>query len=125
MPEAKVVKEKIREGDRLFSALYLEVENAGLLLLSEGEDRLGTLAAAIPQTQKMAVPTLSSILLGDRNVITARLFAERLAGQTNKIALASVFIKSIDEREAGPILVKLFKKTLKTKETKKTTTVSP
>ncbi len=125
MPEAKVVKEKIREGDRLFSALYLEVENAGLLLLSEGEDRLGTLAAAVPQKQKMAVPTLSSTLLGDRNITTACLFAERLAGQTNKIALASVFIKSIDEREAGPILVKLFKKTLKTKETKKTTTVSP
>jgi len=120
MPEAKVVKEKIRDGDKLFSALYLEVENAGLLLLSEGDDRLGTLAAAVPQRQKMTVPTLSSLLLGDRNVTTARLFAERLADQVNKIALASVFIKSLNEREAGPILVKLFKKTLKKKETRKT-----
>ncbi len=119
MPEVRIVEEKMSEGDKLFSALYLEVENAGLLLLSEGEDRLGTLAAAVPQRQKMAVPTLSSILLGDRNVITARLFAERLAGQVNKIALTSVFIKSLNEREAGPIFVKLFKKTLKKKETKK------
>ena len=114
--QAKVVKEKIRERDKLFSALYLEMENAGLVLLSEGEDRLGTLAVAIPQTQKMVGPPLSSILLGDRNVLIARLFAERLADKTNKIALASVFLKSISEREAGSILVKLFEKTVKKEE---------
>ncbi|NIR87344.1 hypothetical protein GWO13_07165 [Candidatus Bathyarchaeota archaeon] len=119
MPNAKVVKEKIRERDKLFSALYLEVENAGLVLLSEGEDQLGTLAAAIPQKQKMVGPPLSSILLGDRNVVTARLFAERLAAKMNKIALASVFIKSIGEREAGPILVRLFEKTVNKEESKK------
>lgn len=117
MSPAKVVKEKIEERDTLFSAVYFEVENAGLILLSEGEDRLGTLAIAIPQTQKMVSPSLSSILLGDRNVVTARLFAERLAKKTNKIALASVFITSISEREAGPILVKLFEKTVKKEKT--------
>jgi len=116
MPDAKVVREKIREGDRLFSALYLEMENAGLVLLSEGEDRLGTLAVAIPQMQKMVGPPLSSILLGDRNAVTARLFAERLAEKMNRIALASVFIKSIGEGEAGPILLRLFEKTVKKEE---------
>lgn len=120
MPHATVVREKIRERDKLFSALYLEVENAGLVLLSEGEDRLGTLAVAIPQTQKMVGPPLSSILLGDRNVVTARLFAERLAGKMNKIALASVFIKSISEREVGPILVRLFEKAMEKEEKGKT-----
>jgi len=120
MSHAKVVREKIKERDKLFSALYLEVENAGLILLSEGEDRLGTLAVAIPQTQKMVGPPLSSILLGDRNVMTARLFAERLAAKKNKIALASVFIKSIGEREVGPILVRLFEKTVKKEEREKT-----
>lgn len=119
MSHAKVVREKIKERDKLFSALYLEVENAGLILLSEGEDRLGTLAVAIPQTQKMVGPPLSSILLGDRNVVTARLFAERLAAK-NKIALASVFIKSIGEREVGPILVRLFEKTVKKEKREKT-----
>jgi len=116
MSHAKVVREKIREGNRLFSALYLEVENAGLVLMSEGEDRLGTLAVAIPQAQKMVGPPLSSTLLGDRNVVTARLFAERLAEKTNRIALASVFIKSIGEGEAGPILLRLFEKTVKKEE---------
>lgn len=115
MSEAKVVRERIRERDKLFSALYLEVENAGLILLSEGEDRLGTLAVAIPQAQKMVGPPLSSLLLGDRSVVTARLFAERLAEKMNKIALASVFIKSVSEGEAGPILVRLFEKTVEKK----------
>jgi hypothetical protein len=122
MSHTKVVKEKIRERDKLFSALYMEVENAGLVLLSEGEDRLGTLAVAIPQAQKMVGPPLSSILLGDRNVVIARLFAERLAEKVNKIALASVFIKSMGEREAGPVLVKLFEKTVKKEERKRTPT---
>jgi len=117
MSPAKVVREKIEERDKVFSAVYLEVENAGLILLSEGEDRLGTLAVAIPQTQKMVGPPLSSILLGDRNVVTARIFAERLAKKMNKIALASVFITSISEREAGPILVKLFERTMKKEKT--------
>lgn len=119
MSSAKIVQEKIEENNKLFSAVYLETKNACLILLSEGEDRLGTLAVAIPQKQKMVGPPLSSILLGDRNVITARLFAERLAQKMNKIGLASIFIKSIDEREAGPILVKLFEKTLKKEENKK------
>ena len=120
MSHTKVVKEKMSEGDRLFSAFYLEVENASLVLLSEGEDRLGTLAVAIPQTQKMVGPPLSSILLGDRNVVTARLIAERLARELNKIALASVFIKSISEREAGPILVRLLEKTVSKEEGNRT-----
>jgi hypothetical protein len=88
----------------------METRNASLLLLSEGEDQLGTLAVAIPQEEKMVGPPLSSILLGDRNVTTARVLAERLAKTMNKIALVSVFTKTVSETEAGPILLKLSRK---------------
>ncbi len=110
MSRAKVVKEKIEENGMLFLAVCLETRNASLILLSEGEDQLGTLAVAIPQEQKMLGPPLSSILLGDRNVTTARVLAERLAKTMNKIALVSVFTKTVNEREAGPILLKLVRK---------------
>jgi len=110
LSRAKVVKEEIREKDMTFLALYLETKNASLILLSEGEDQLGTLAVAIPQARETIGPPLSSILLGDRNMIVARLFAERLAEKMNKIVLASVFTKTINEREAGPILLKLVEK---------------
>jgi hypothetical protein len=112
MSRAKIVQEKITEKDKLFLALYLETKNASLILLSEEEDQLGTLAVAIPQAPKMVGPPLSSILLGDRNMITARILAERLAKKMKKIALVSVFTKTVDEREAGPIFLKLVEKTI-------------
>jgi len=119
MSRARIVKEKIVERDKAFLAIYLETKNANLVLLSEGEDQLGTLAVAIPQPQKMVGPPLSSVLLGDRNMIIARILAERLAGRMKKIALVSVFSKTVSDREAGSIFLKLVEKTLRKEETKK------
>lgn len=113
MSRAKIVQEKIIERDTPFLAVYLETKNASLILLSEGVDQLGTLAVAIPQTQKMVGPPLSSVLLGDRNMMIARILAERLAERMKKIALVSVFSKTVNEREAGPIFLKLVEKTIK------------
>jgi hypothetical protein len=119
MSRAKIVQEKIVERDTPFLAIYLETKNASLVLLSEGEDQLGTLAVAIPQAQKIVGPPLSSVLLGDRNTMIARILAERLAGKMKKIALVSVFSKTVSEREAGSIFLKLVEKTIRTEEDKK------
>lgn len=118
LSRAKIVKEEIVERDTSFFAVYIETENANQLFLSEGEDRLGTLAVAIPQQQKLIGPPLSSLLLGDRNMMIARVLAELLAQKTNKIGLVSVFTKSVTEQEAAPILRKLLEKTLKKEEKK-------
>lgn len=116
MSRANVLKEEIVEGQTAFLSLYLETQNSSFLLMSEGEDKLGTLAVAIPQHEKLVGPSLSSILLGDRNIMVARLLAELLAKNTKKIALVSVFTKSIDEKEAAPIFKKLMEKTLRKNE---------
>ena len=111
LPRAVVSREEITENDKQFSALHIEAENAVLVLLSEGEDRLGTLAASVPSTIEMRSQSVfSSILLGDRNVTTARMLAERWASKTRKIALVSVFLKTVKEAEAAPILVRLMEK---------------
>ncbi|MCW3977181.1 MAG: hypothetical protein NWE77_04540 [Candidatus Bathyarchaeota archaeon] len=112
MKRAEMVKEEMKENDKLFVSLHLETKNAHLMFLSEDGDRLGTLAIAIPQTHKLLGPPLSSILLGERNTITARLLAEQLAKRTMKIALVSVFAKTLTEKEAGTAFLKLFRKTL-------------
>lgn len=125
MSRAKIVQEKIIERDTLFLAISIETENANLVLFSEGEDQLGTLALAIPPKGRMVGPPLSSILLGDRNVMIARILAERLAERMKKIALVSVFIKTFGEREAGPILLKLMDKTSRMKEDTRSAHVSP
>ncbi|MEM2917314.1 MAG: hypothetical protein QXN63_03040 [Candidatus Bathyarchaeia archaeon] len=118
MGSVKFVQDELWEKEWHFLAVYLETKNACLVLLSEAEDRLGTLAIALPQTAERT--SLSSVLLGERNVTTARILAERLSLKTGKIALVSVFIKSINETEASPFLFRLFEKiTQKTAEKEK------
>ena len=116
MSRAKIVKEDLVEKNTSFFAVYLETKNANQLFLSEGEDKLGTLAVAIPQPKNLVGSPLSSVLLGDRNMTIARLLAELLAQKTKKISLVSVFTKSVSEQEAAPILRKLMDKALKKEE---------
>jgi len=115
MTGATVFKDEIQEGDVHFLAVYLETNNACIVLLSEGEDQLGTLAVSIPPSAQATAPSLSSVLIGDRNMTMARIFAERLAAKVNKIGLVSVYLKGTSEAEAAPILFKLFEKVTKAK----------
>jgi hypothetical protein len=103
-------KDEIQEAGLHFLGIYLETKNACVILLSEGEDQFGTLAVAIPPSSETAIPPLSSVLMGDRNVTTARAFAERLAAKTSKIGFVSIYLKSVSEAEAAPILLRLFDK---------------
>ncbi len=112
MARARIARGETTERNIPFSALHVEMRNADLILLSEGEDQLGTLAVAVPQERGRLGPPLSSVLLGERNMLLARLLAERLAEKSRKITLVSVFVKAIGETEAGPILLKLVDKTI-------------
>ena len=110
MERATVVKDEIIEQNIHFLAVYLETKNSCLILLSENEDKLGTLAIAVPKPQDLLGPPSSSVLLGDRNAISARVFAEYLASKKKKIALVSVYLETIDEMQAQSILLKLIEK---------------
>jgi hypothetical protein len=124
LSSAKVIKEEIFERDIRFLAVYVETKNACLVLLSESEDYLGTLAIAVPPPKGLSeiatAPPTSSVLLGDRNIFSARMFAEHIATKTNKIALVSIYLKTINEMEARPILLKLIEKVTKTHQTPST-----
>lgn len=113
---ARVVKDEIVEQNVRFLAVYLETKNACLMLLSESEDRLGTLAVAVPSPSGMYGGSASSILLGDRNVISARVFAEYLASKKNKISLVSIYLESLNEFQAQSILKRLLDKVLTSEE---------
>lgn len=116
MSQAKVVREEVKEGNASFSAVYIEMSNACIIFLSEGEDRLGTLAVSIPQREHFVGPPLSSVLFGDRNIVVARLLAERVSQESEKMTLVSVYIKTVDEKRAGPILLRLLEKVIGKKE---------
>jgi hypothetical protein len=118
MERATVVKDEIIEQNVHFLAVYVETKNSCLVLLSENEDKLGTLAIAVPKPQDLLGPPSSSVILGDRNVISARMFAEHLASRKKKIALVSVYLKTIDEMQARSIFLKLIEKVIHTQPEK-------
>lgn len=110
MERAKIVKDEIIEQNMRFLAIYLETRNACLVLLSENEDRLGTLAVAIPKPADSPGLPSSTVLLGDRNVISARMFAEYLALKKRKIALVSIYLETINELQAQSFFKKLLER---------------
>ena len=118
MERATVVKDEIIEQNVYFLAVYVETKNSCFVLLSENEDKLGTLAIAVPKPQDLLGPPSSSVLLGDRNIISARMFAEHLASRKKKIALVSVYLKTIDEVQGQSIFLKLLEKVVGTQPEK-------
>jgi hypothetical protein len=107
---ARVVKEELVEQDTRFLAVYVEAKNSCLVLLSEEEDKLGTLAVAVPKPRDLLGPVSSSILLGDRNAISARMFAEFVASRKGKIALVSVYLNRLNEMQAQAFFMHLLEK---------------
>jgi hypothetical protein len=110
MERAKVVKDELVEQNIHFLAVYLETKNSCLILLSENEDRLGTLAIAIPKPPDTPGLPSSSVILGNRNVILARMFAEYLASKKGKIAIVSVYLEKMDEMQAQAIFKRLIER---------------
>jgi hypothetical protein len=107
---AKVVKEELVDQDTRFLAVYVEAKNSCLVLLSEKEDKLGTLAIAVPKPKELLGTVASSVLLGDRNVISARMFAEYVASKKGKIAMVSVYLDQLTEMQAQSFFMKLLEK---------------
>src|SRR4030065_1179833 len=110
---AKVIKEEIVEQDTRFLAVYLEANNSCLVLLSEREDKLGTLAIAVPKPKDLLGPVSSSVLLGDKNAVSARMFAADVAAKKGKIALVSVYLDKLSEMQAQTFFMHLIEKVMK------------
>jgi len=110
---AKVIKEELLEKDRLFLAVYVEAKNCCLILLSENVDKLGTLAIAVPKPKDLLGPVASSVLVGDKNAISARMFAEYAASKKGKIAMVSVYLETLDEMQAQAYFMRLLEKVMR------------
>ena len=110
MERASVVKDEIVEQNIRFLAVYLEAKNSCLVLLSENEDKLGTLAVGVPKPKDLLGPATSSVILGDRSSISARMFAEYLAAKKGKIALVSIYLRTIDEVQARSVFKRLLER---------------
>jgi hypothetical protein len=92
-------------------------------MLSEKEDKLGTLAIAVPKPKDLLGPVSSSVLLGDKNAVSARMFAEHVASRKGKIALVSVYLDKLGEMEAQAFFMHLIDKVLQAESEKESTKI--
>lgn len=116
---ANVLKEEINEQDHRFLAVYVESKNSIMLMLSEKEDKLGTMAIAVPKPKDLMGTVTSSVLMGDRNVISSRMFAEYVAAKKGKIAVVSVYVETVTELQAQTFFQHLIDRLMKTGSTNK------
>jgi len=122
MERAKVVKEELFEHDTRFLAVYVDTKNSCLIMLSEKEDKLGTMAIAVPKPKDLLGPVSSSVLVGDRNAVSARMFAEYVAAKKGKIAMVSVYLDKLGEMQAQAFFMHLIEKVLRAESEKQATT---
>ena len=122
MERAKVIKEELIEQHTRFLAVYVEAKNSCLIMLSEKEDRLGTLAVAVPKPKDLLGPATSSVLLGDKHAVSARMFAEYVASKKGKIAMVSVYLDRLSEMQAHTFFMHLLEKVLRAESEKETAT---
>jgi hypothetical protein len=118
---ANVVKEEIQQRDTRFLAVYVEAKNSIMIMLSEKEDKLGTMAIAVPKPRDMVGSVTSSVLIGDKHIISARMFAEYVAAKKGKIAMVSVYLENISEIQAQEFFMHLIDKVLKSESKKEPT----
>jgi hypothetical protein len=123
MERAKVIKEELFEQDTRFLAVYVEARNSCLIMLSEKDDRLGTLAIAVPKPKDLLGPVTSSVLLGDKNAVSARMFAEYVASKKGKIALVSVYLDKLGEMQAQAFFMHLVEKVIQAETEKEGTKI--
>lgn len=121
MDRANVVKEELTDRDTRFLAVYVEAQNSCLILLSENEDKLGTMAIAVPKANEMLGLASSSILVGDRHIISARMFAEYVASRKGKIAMVSVYLDKYSELQAQAFFLRLLEKVMQLEAKKEPT----
>ena len=123
MERANVVKEELFEQDTRFLAVYVETKNSIMIMLSEKEDKLGTLAIAVPKPKDLMGSVTSSVLIGDKNVISTRMFAEYVASKKGKIAMVSVYLEKVNELQAQSFFMHLIDKLIKCESQKESTAI--
>jgi len=102
----KIFSEDITEKGYNLTATLLKLENSVIAFFDEkGSMKLGTLAVAIPKLGGQTI--ISSVLLGDRNLIITKILAERFSNAFNCISLVSTHLADIREGKVGSILLKL------------------
>jgi len=101
----EIFSEEIEERGYKLTATLLRLENSVMAFFDEkGSMKLGTLAVAMPNLGGKT--HISSVLLGDRNIVITKILAARFSKAFNCIALVSTHLADLREREVASLLLK-------------------
>jgi len=98
------IEEYLEIHDRKYTMIYLKLEIFIVVIFSDGDPKLGTIAIATDTK-------LSSVILGGRNILLTKSMASYLAYRFNIPVLLSVNVSGeIDEMQIFDIFLKLLDK---------------
>ena len=72
--------------------------------------KIGTLGVALPPKREVREPSVSSILIGDRNIIFTKLLAESAASLFRQMVFTSTHFDEIKDTKISRMLLELLKK---------------
>jgi hypothetical protein len=108
-----IIEEKTTDAEKTYTAYTVCLENAVISFFNDSETvRLGTISVSIPSAIQESPRSISSTIMGERNAVLSRIIAEHIASATGRISIASVNLRTTDEKQASPNLVRLSQKVL-------------
>ena len=111
------IEESIKEDGIEYKLKILNLENSTIAFFYDGKDMLlGTLAFSLPRGVDTEL-AISSVLLGEKNLIISRFLSEKIAVKTNKMTLVSVHTK-LPEKKAIKVFSKIADKYLNSERKK-------
>jgi hypothetical protein len=97
-------EETVEVGELQISVATGELANGSLVLVSDGEQRFGTIAVGVPSPFSEVSPVATSCIVGTRFQAEARAIADIAAQRLGGIVVVNLYLSREHEGEVGAVL---------------------
>jgi hypothetical protein len=97
-------EETVEVGELQIAVAIGELANGSLVLVSDGEQRFGTIAVGVPSPFSEVSPVATSCVVGTRFQAEARAIADIAAQRLGGIVVVNLFLSREHEGEVGAVL---------------------
>lgn len=98
------VEESVEVGDLRIAVAICSLANGSLVLVSDGEQRFGTIAVGVPSPFSDVSPVATSCVVGTRFQAETRAIADISAQKLGGIVVVNLFLSREHEGEVGAVL---------------------
>lgn len=98
------VEKSVEVGGLRIAIAMSNLANGSLVLVSDGEQRFGTIAVGVPSPFSETSPVATSCVVGTRFQAETRAIADIAAQQMGGIVVVNLFLSRENENEVGAVL---------------------